>query len=108
MRTGEQENALQCEFTRGSDAGHANVAYRAHHLRMHDPAIIEALWRIESEFVAMPGLKLTAAQVNRLCGLPKDVCESALQALTRAGFLQISGDAFLRLGRRYPHPGVVA
>ena len=69
---------------------------------MHDTAIFEALRRIESEFSAMPGLKLTAAQVNRLCDLPTDVCESALQALTRSGFLQVSGDAFLRLGRRPP------
>ena len=36
----------------------------------------------------MPGLKLTAAQVNRLCNIPKDVCDAALQALTRSGFLQ--------------------
>ena len=75
---------------------------------MHDPAVIEAVNRIESEFAAMPGLKLTAAQVNRLCNIPKDVCDAALQALTRSGFLQVSGDAFLRLGRRHPRRAVVA
>jgi hypothetical protein len=46
--------------------------------------------------------------VNRLCNIPKDVCESALQALTRTGFLQFSGGAFLRLGRRQPPRNVVA
>lgn len=75
---------------------------------MHDPAVIEAVNRIESEFTAMPGLKLTAAQVIRLCGISKDACESALQALTRAGFLQVSGEAFLRLGRRQPRRAIVA
>jgi hypothetical protein len=75
---------------------------------MHDQTIIDAVSRIESEFAAMPGLKLTAAQVNRLCNIPKDVCESALQALTQAGFLQVSGGAFLRLGRRRPPRAVVA
>ena len=67
---------------------------------MQDAAVVEALKRIEMEFAAMPGLKLTAAQVNRLCDIPKDVCESALHALTQEGFLQVSGDAFLRIGRR--------
>jgi hypothetical protein len=75
---------------------------------MHDPAIIEALSRIETEFAAMPGLKLTAAQVNRLCNMPTDVCESALQVLTRSGFLQVSGGTFLRLGRRPAPRSVVA
>ena len=75
---------------------------------MHDPAVIEALSRIETEFAAMPGVKLTASQVNRLCNMPKDVCESALQALTRSGFLQVSGDAFLLLRRRHPPRAVVA
>ena len=75
---------------------------------MNDLAAVEALTRIKSEFEEMPGLKLTAAQVNRLCNIPKDVCESALQALTRSGFLQVSGDMFLRLGRRQPRRAVVA
>ena len=75
---------------------------------MHDATVFEALRRIESEFAEMPGLKLTAAQVNRLCNLPTDVCESALQALTRSGFLQVSGGAFLRLGQRHPPRAIVA
>ena len=75
---------------------------------MNDQAVIDALTRIKSEFEEMPGLKLTAAQVNRLCNIPKDVCESALQALTRSGFLQESGDMFLRLGRRQSRRAIVA
>jgi len=53
---------------------------------MHEPAVIEALNRIETEFAAMPGLR----------------------ALTRSGFLQVSGDSFLRLGRRQQRRAVVA
>ena len=77
-------------------------------MRMQDSAVIEARIRIESEFEEMPGLKLTAAQVTRLCNIPSDVCDSALQALTRSGFLQVSGNAFLRLGRRHPRRAIVA
>jgi hypothetical protein len=75
---------------------------------MHDPAVIEALKRIEMEFAALPGLKLTASQVNRLCNMPNDICESALTALTRSGFLQVCGDAFLRPARRHRHRAVIA
>ena len=75
---------------------------------MHDQTVVEALNRIKSEFEEMPGLKLTAEQVNRLCNIPKDVCEPALQALTRSGFLQVSGDTFLRLSRRRRRPAIVA
>ena len=75
---------------------------------MHDLAVIEALSRIENEFAAMPGLRLTAAQVNRLCNMPQEVCESALHALTRSGFLQVSGGSFLRQERRRQPRAVVA
>jgi hypothetical protein len=75
---------------------------------MHEPAVIEALNKIETEFAAMPGLRLTAAQINRLCNMPTEVCESALRALTRSGSLQVSGDSFLRLGSRRPRRAVVA
>ena len=75
---------------------------------MDDPAMIEALRRIETEFADMPGLKLTAAQINRLCNMQMDICEAALQVLTRSGFLRVSGNAFLRIGSRAPRRAVVA
>jgi hypothetical protein len=39
----------------------------------------------------MPDLKLTMPQMRRLCDLPPDVCESAVDALVSMGFLQHSG-----------------
>ena len=66
---------------------------------MHDHATIEALGRIQMEYVEMPGLQLTVAQARRLCNLPDDVCEAALNALTRSGFLrQLRDGSFLRPG----------
>ena len=60
---------------------------------------IEVLSRIQMEFVEMPGLKLTASQARRLCNLPDDVCEAALDALTCSGFLrQLRDGSFLRPG----------
>jgi hypothetical protein len=57
----------------------------------------EALVRIQTEYVEMPHLKLTARQVQRLWSLPNEVCEAALAALLLTGFLVQSSDgAYVR------------
>jgi hypothetical protein len=57
----------------------------------------EALVRIQTEYVEMPHLKLTARQVQRLWSLPNEVCEAALAALLLTGFLvQLSDGAYVR------------
>jgi hypothetical protein len=61
------------------------------------PQILEALVKIQIEYVQMPQLKLTARQVRRLWSLPHDVCEAALAALICKGFLVHLGDgAYVR------------
>jgi hypothetical protein len=76
---------------------------------MSDTPLLQRVSRIETEFTALPGLKLTFAQVNRLCNMPTDVCESASDALTRSGFLNLSGDSFFLLGcRRHQRRAVIA
>lgn len=58
----------------------------------------EALRRIKSEFVEMPGLRLTSAQAQRLWGLDAEFCESILGALVDAKFLLRTGDGvFVRV-----------
>ena len=60
---------------------------------------IEALSRIQMEFMEMPGLKLTTSQARRLCNLPEDVCAAALDVLTSTGFIrQLRDGSFLRPG----------
>jgi hypothetical protein len=56
----------------------------------------EALIRIQMQFVEMPGLKLTPLQIERLCGLPRDICEGALVMLTHTGFLKRAQDGAFR------------
>jgi hypothetical protein len=46
-----------------------------------------ALMSIQAEYVEMPDLKLTLAQMARLCALGTDECRTALVALVAAGFL---------------------
>ena len=44
--------------------------------------------RIYSEYLEMPGLRLTFAQAQRLWGLDAPTCMSALQTLVEGGFLR--------------------
>jgi hypothetical protein len=59
--------------------------------------IDEMLQRIQGEFVEMPGLRLTAAQAQRLWGLDPQFCNALLGALVDAKFLSQTRDgAFIR------------
>ncbi len=59
--------------------------------------IEEVLQRIQGEYVEMPGLRLTAAQAQRLWGLERGVCDALLGALVEAKFLSQTRDgAFIR------------
>jgi hypothetical protein len=54
--------------------------------------------RIHTEYIEMPDLKLTVAQVRRrLCGLRADVCAAAVRVLVANGFLcEAANGALLR------------
>jgi hypothetical protein len=55
--------------------------------------------RNQVEFIEMPGLKLTLAQIGRLCNLSKEICEPAVTLPVAAGFLATTRDgAYLRRG----------
>ena len=61
-----------------------------------------ACMRIRTEYIEMPDLKLTRAQVRRLCGLGQDVCDAAMRSLVHAGFLWETADGSFR--RRVSEP----
>ena len=48
--------------------------------------------RIRSEYLEMPGLRLTVAQTQRLCGVDGASCQTALDALVEEGFLCLRPD----------------
>lgn len=57
----------------------------------------QILHRIRSEYFEMPGLSLTQAQAQRLCGLSREDCEIVLAQLVLRRFLrQTDGGAFIR------------
>ncbi len=47
------------------------------------------LERVRAEYLEMPGLGLTADQVQRLCGLEDAACRSVLDSLVDAKFLHV-------------------
>jgi hypothetical protein len=51
-----------------------------------------ALERLRAEFLEMPGLRLTAEQVHRFCGVERADCVSALDELVRENFLSEKPD----------------
>ena len=54
---------------------------------MQHTRIIE---RIRGEYLEMPGLRLTPAQAQRLCGIDQTVCKAVLDALVDAQFLAVN------------------
>jgi len=46
------------------------------------------VFRLYNEYIEMPGLRLTCAQAQRLCGLDETTCRLAFDALVGAGFLR--------------------
>jgi hypothetical protein len=48
--------------------------------------------RLRAEFNEMPGLRLTMAQAQRLCGLEEMLCASVLDSLVVAKFLDRDQD----------------
>jgi len=56
------------------------------------------LERIRAEYLEMPGMKLTANQVQRLCGIEQAVCQPILDALVKTEFLRLRHDGtYVRL-----------
>lgn len=66
----------------------------------HDEVITSLLHRIRSEFIEMPGLRLTPAQAARLWGMERHTSERILDGLALAGFLSKTREgAYLRASR---------
>ena len=59
-------------------------------------------WRARSEYLEMPGLRLTIGQAARLFGLDHHDCASILENLVTEGFLYRTGERYARtnIGRR--------
>jgi hypothetical protein len=71
--------------------------------------IHDVLTRLRGEYLEMPGLRLTANQVQHLCGIERMLCQSILDALVDGAFLSVNPDGtYARLtdGNIVARPGV--
>ena len=59
---------------------------------MDDLPYRQALDRIRAEYLEMPGMRLTSAQVQRLSGVDISICARVLEDLVRAQFLHLRPD----------------
>ena len=56
-------------------------------MNMVEPPLTPLLHRVRSEFLEMPGLRLTPAQAARLWAIDRSTSERILDGLAAAGFL---------------------
>jgi hypothetical protein len=54
---------------------------------LHMTTIEDVLNQLRAEFIEMPGLRLHAKQVQRLCGIEQTMCQLALDSLVASNFL---------------------
>ena len=67
--------------------------------------VSDVLNRLRGEFMEMPGLRLTAEQVQRLCGIERTMCQVALDSLVESKFLCVNPDGqYGRLVTDHHHP----
>jgi len=64
------------------------VVYQKVAMRM----IEEVTDRVRAEYMEMPGLRLKAEQVQRLCGIERGTCQVVLDTLLDAKFLCVKPD----------------
>jgi hypothetical protein len=61
-------------------------------LQHHTPMITshhQVLERIRAEYLEMPDMRLTIEQIERLCGVDREICRIVLDALVEAKFLGV-------------------
>ena len=62
----------------------------------HHTSATQALQLLKSEYLEMPGLRLTVQQASRLLALDANKTEPLLEALVDTGFLRRTPTGFIR------------
>jgi hypothetical protein len=50
--------------------------------------------RVRAEYLEMPGLRLTREQLQRLCGVERELCQKVLDRLVHMKFLSVNTNGF--------------
>jgi hypothetical protein len=61
--------------------------------------------RVRSEYLEMPGMRLTPRQLQRLCGIGPSLCDAVLESMVESRFLAIRPDGtYVRASDGLPQP----
>jgi hypothetical protein len=61
--------------------------------------------RVRSEYLEMPGMRLTPQQLQRLCGIGPSVCDAVLESMVASRFLTARPDGtYARASDGLPQP----
>jgi len=64
--------------------------------------------RVRSEYLEMPGMRLTTRQVQRLCGIGAALCDAVLESMVESRFLAVRPDGtYVRASEGVPQPRMV-
>jgi hypothetical protein len=74
---------ISCSLERGPSLSRSRLQKAVNAMKNH--ALVE---RVRSEFIEMPGLRLTPAQAARLWGMDQSACHSVISTLVSAAFLR--------------------
>jgi hypothetical protein len=61
--------------------------------------------RVRSEYLEMPGMRLTPQQLQRLCGIGPSLCYAVLESMVESQFLAVRPDGtYVRASDGLPQP----
>jgi hypothetical protein len=64
--------------------------------------------RVRSEYLEMPGMRLTPQQLQRLCGIGPSLCDAVLESMVAARFLTARPDGtYVRASDGLPQPRMI-
>jgi hypothetical protein len=68
----------------------------------------DLIHRVRAEYLEVPGLRLKAEQVERLCGIERAICQRVLDSLVKLKFLGVKSDGrYTRIAdSHHPAPAV--
>jgi hypothetical protein len=65
----------------------------------------DVIERVRSEYLEMPGMRLTPQQLQRLCGIGPSLCDAVLESMVKSRFLAPRPDGtYVRASDGVPQP----
>lgn len=87
--TSHRQNTRLRSYSFNNRNAHAIIACL---LKVAMKTVQDVIQRVRAEYLDLPGMRLKAEQVQRLCGVERSVCQMVLDTLVDARFLCVKAD----------------